>query len=90
MSFERTTHVYLLKISITHDINKNPLLYLLIIFTQNQHPNIVFKEEHTYCFSNFSVLILCNSSANHWFDLIILLIAPPEVLAPEHVLSKNV
>ena len=49
---------------------------------------LFLKDEYTFPFSNFLIIGLCNSSANcyiakskvHWFDIILLLIAPPEEL----------
>ena len=47
------------------------------------------NKEHTLCVLNFLINGLCNSSANCWFDIISVLIAPPETLTPEDFLSKN-
>ena len=39
------------------------------------------KEEYIFCFSSFLIISFCNSCANCWFEIILLLIAPLEVLA---------
>ena len=41
------------------------------------------------CFSNFLIVVLCNYSADCWFDIILILISPSKVLAPEDFSSKN-
>ena len=43
------------------------------------------KEEYTLSFSNFLIIHLCVSSANFWFDIISLSIAPLEDLLSENV-----
>ena len=40
------------------------------------------KEEYTLSFLNLPVIGLCSSSVNCWFDILSLLIAPPEVFTP--------
>ena len=42
-----------------------------------------------YVFLNFLLIGLCNSSANYWFGMISLTVAPPEVLVPADFLSKH-
>ena len=43
------------------------------------------KEKYTFHFSNFLLTGLCNSSANCWFGINSLLIAPPEDFLPKYL-----
>ena len=74
LSFKAVTHVYLLKISITHNKREIPLLTLLISclitlinFTYTRKiitPQILAaNDEYTLRFSNCLVIGLCRSSA---------------------------
>ena len=67
----------------THNKNLIHLLYLLIncISTRSTSKLLPIKDEYTSRFSNFLIIGLSSSSDNCWFDIISLLIAPPEVLA---------
>ena len=58
------------------------------------------KDEYTFHFLNFQIVVLCNLSANCWFCVILLLTAPPEdfikkfiahcnILATSNALSRN-
>ena len=38
------------------------------------------KDECTFRYLNFILIGLCNSLADSWFDLVLLLAVPPEVL----------
>ena len=40
---------------------------------------LLLKEEYTLRFPKFLIIGLFNSTANYWFDIISLLIEPPEV-----------
>ena len=86
LSFKGITHAYLLKISITHNKKRIPLLNLLInyISARSAVQILFIKDECTFLLSNFLIIGLCNSSANSLFDIFSFLIAPPEVS-----LSKN-
>ena len=58
------------------------------------------KDEYTFRFSIFLIIGLCNLAANSWFCIItdlscgvkasngVRVTAPPELLTPEHLLSK--
>ena len=68
--------------SITNNKNQNPLLDLLIdCMSAESAPKIMsLKDEYNLNFSNFLITGLCNSSANYWFGIILLLTAPAEDL----------
>ena len=59
--------------SITHNINLNPLLNLLInCILARSAPQILFmKSECTFLFSNILIIGLFNSYANCWFGILI-------------------
>ena len=71
LSFKGITHAYLLKISITHNKNLNPLLNLLInCISSRSTPQILsIKDEYTFRFLNSLIISLHNYSANSLFDL---------------------
>ena len=81
LSFKGITHAYLLKISITHNKNLNPLVNLLIKFiSARSAPQILsLKNESNFLFLNFLIIGLCDSSANSLLDIISFLIALPDV-----------
>ena len=65
---------------IIHNKNQNPLLiylvliYLVIACQEDKYPQIFsLKDEYTFHFLNFLIIGLFNSSANSWFDIILLL-----------------
>ena len=62
---------------------------LLTVYRQDQHPNVVFKRRVYVAFLKVIIIDWYNSSANCWFHIIWLLIAPPEVLSAGGFLSKN-
>ena len=68
--FTGTTHVYLLKISITHNRKR-------ILLSTPQILSV--KDKCTFRYSNFVIIDLCNYSANSWFEIISLLTPLPEV-----------
>ena len=72
---------HLLKISITHNKKRVPLLNLLInCIPIRSAPRILsIKGEYTCRFLDFLIIGLCNSSANSLLEIILLLIASPEV-----------
>ena len=50
------------------------------------------KDGHNFSFSHFLIISLCHSSANSWFDIILLLTPLPEVnlsVREAELLSKN-
>ena len=71
LSFKRITHVYLLKISITHNKKRIPLLNLLInCISEKSAPQILsIKGDCTFLFLNFLIIGLCYYSANYWFEI---------------------
>ena len=81
LSFEGITHGYLLEISITHYKKQIPLLNLLIncISARSQLQILYLKDEYMFCFLDFLIIGLCNSSANSLFDRFSFLTASPEV-----------
>ena len=93
LSVKRITHVYLLKIWITHDKKRITLLNSLIIcISARPAPQILsIKDEHTFRFLNYLVIGLCNCSAISLFDIFRFLTADlfSSVAAPPAVfLSK--
>ena len=58
LSFKGITQAYLLKISITHNKNLNPLLNLLnsCIFAKSTPQILYLNEEYTFLFLNFSII----------------------------------
>ena len=60
-------------------------MYLLIKYiSAKSAPHILsIKDGYTLRVINFLIIGICNSFANCWFDLTLLLIAPPEVLAAD-------
>ena len=58
-------------------------MYLLIncISTKSAPHILSIKNEYTLHFLNYLITGMSNSSANYWFDMILLLTVPPEVLA---------
>ena len=60
------TYEYLLWMSITHNINLNPLLNLLItcISARSARQILSIKGECTFLLLNFLMIGLCNSSIN--------------------------
>ena len=80
LSFKGITHAYLLQISVTHNKKLLPLLSLFInyISVRSALQILSIKDECVFRFSNVLIIDLCNnSSANSWFDTILLLIAQP-------------
>ena len=71
LSFQGINHAYLLKISITHNKKRIPLLSLLInCISARSAPHVLsMKGECTFLYSNFQVIGLCNSPANHLFEI---------------------
>ena len=59
------------KISVTPSKKQNPLSNLFIhCISAALAPQILsIKNECTFCFSNFQIIPLCNSSVNRWFDI---------------------
>ena len=80
MSFKRTTHSYLLQMSIIRNKKRNPLLSLLIncIPAKSILQTLSLKDEYTFRFSNFLIIGSCNSSPNSWFHIISFLTPLPE------------
>ena len=72
--FKGTSDAYLLKISITHDKNRIRSLNLLINCTLAlSAPQILpLKDEYTFRFSNFLIIVLRNSSINCWFGIFLI------------------
>ena len=66
LSFKGTTQAYLLKISVTHNTNVIPLLYLLNnCKSAKSAPQILFLNAAcTFLFLNFLIMGLWISSAN--------------------------
>ena len=66
--FKEVTHAHLLKISITHNKSRLPLLYLFNTWTttRSTHQMSFLMEEYT--FSNFLIIGLPYSSANCCFS----------------------
>ena len=62
LSFKERTYAYLLKISITHNKNLIPLLYLIINYISAKSvPQILsYKDEYDLRFSNFLIIDLYN------------------------------
>ena len=60
LSFKRITQAYLLKISIAHNKNQNPLLNLLknCISAKSTPQILSLSEEYTFLFLNFIILRL--------------------------------
>ena len=81
--------MFTLEISITHNKHRNAISYLLIncISAGSGYQILFLKDEYTLRFSNVLVIGLYNSS--YVFDIVLHFIVPPEVLAPEDFLSKN-
>ena len=81
--------MFTLEISITHNKHQNAISYLLIncISAGSAYQILFLKDEYTLRFSNVLVIGLYNSS--YVFDIVLYFIVPPEVLAPEDFLSKN-
>ena len=71
LSFKGITHAYLLKMSITHNKKRIPLLSLIntCIMARSALQILSLKEEYTFCFLNFLIIALCKSSANYWFKI---------------------
>ena len=67
-----------------HSENQNSLLCLLIkcISPRSAIQILNLKDECPFRFSN-SLISLCNSSNNCWFEIILLLPSPPEDLLSE-------
>ena len=82
-----------------HNKTQNSLLNSLINFISSKAvPQILsLKEKCTFRFSNFLIIGVSNPYANFWFEIISLLLAdlfvfltaPPEVVEPEDIFSKN-
>ena len=91
LSFKGTTQGYLLKISIIHSKNLNPLLNLLINYISATLAGQIFSlnPEYTVLFVNFLIIVLCNSLANCWLCLISLLTPPLEVFYQEFVNHRS-
>ena len=66
LSFKGTTRACLLKISITHDKNLNPLLNLLInyISVESEPKILSLNPEKSVLLLKFLIIGLCNSLAN--------------------------
>ena len=66
ISFKEIIHVYLLKISITHNQKQIPLLNLLVNFisAKSAQQILFIKHEYTFLFLNILIIGLCNSSNN--------------------------
>ena len=81
--------MFTLEISITHNKHRNAISYLLIncISAGSAYQILFLKDEYTLRFSNVLVIGLYNSS--YVFDIVLHFIVPPEVLASEDFLSKN-
>ena len=75
------TLVYLLKISITHNKKRVPLLSLLLNCVSTRYaPQILpIKGDRTFLFLNFLIIGLCNFSANALLELLSFLAVLPEV-----------
>ena len=71
LPFKGTTYAYLLKILITHNKKRIPLLNLLTnSISARLAPQILsIKDECTFRFSNFLIIGLSNFSVNCWFDI---------------------
>ena len=99
--------MYLLKTSITHHKKQIPSSNLLInwISARSGPQILTINDAYFFRFLTFLIICLCNSLANSWFRLILILTAPPanlfrlskvsdhahvtEVLAPEDFLLIN-
>ena len=66
LSYKGTTQAYVLKISIAHNKNLIPLLYLLInCISAKPTPQILsLNAEYTFLFLNFLMMDLSSSSAH--------------------------
>ena len=84
-SFKGTTHAYLLKMLIVHNKKRVPSLNLFVNFKISTS-NIIYKRWVCFCFLNFLIISLCNSSPYCWFVIISLKVL---ILQPDDVLSKN-
>ena len=91
MYFKGTTHAYLLKMSMTHNKNQNPLLYLLIncISTRSAPKILSLKDYYNLRLLNFLIIDLCNSATNCWFDIFSFLIAALPCVAKVSDLSYS-
>ena len=80
LSYKEIIHAYLLQISITHNKKRIPSLNLLFncIFERSSTQTCYLKDDHTFCFTNPLIIVLCNLSTNCWFDVISLLKPLPE------------
>ena len=89
LSFKGITRGYLLKISITHNKNLNPLVNVLIKYISSRSTSQILslKNESTYIFLNFLIIGLCDSSANSLIDIISFLIALPDAFFIEHFIN---
>lgn len=69
LTFKGTTDAFLLKISMTHNENRNPLLCLLIICISARSAPRIFslKDQYTFRFPDFLINGFCNSFSNCCF-----------------------
>ena len=81
LSFKVLTQVYLLKTSMTHNQDLNPLLNLLINCTSAKPVSQILsiKGECTFHLWKFLIIGLCSSSANSLLEIFSFLISLPEV-----------
>ena len=91
MHFKGTTHGYLLKILITHNKKRIPILNLLINckLAKSAHEILSIKDERYFRFSNFLIIGLYNSSTNCWSGIFSLLTPPPKILELGDFFIKN-
>ena len=69
----------------THSKNQIPLIYLLVncVSAESACEMLTLRNVYTFHFLDFLIIGLCNFSANCWFDIITVLIGPPEVLTAD-------
>ena len=81
LSFKEITHIYLLKISITHNENLNNLLNLLINYISARSvPKILsIKSECNFFLLNFLIIGVCNSSTSSLLEIVSFFPVPSEV-----------
>ena len=82
LSVKETIRAYLLKISITHNKKRIPLLNLRIncMFARSASQILSKKGEYTFLFLSFLLISLCNLSANYLSEIFSFLTVPPEFL----------
>ena len=87
LSFKVIRHAHSLKISITHNKKRIPLLNLLINYiSARSAPKITFiKDESTFPSLNFLITGLCNSLANSLFEILSFLTPLQEIFFYQNI-----